>query len=259
MQLWTLEHFLTFVPAVILMIIITYILSKKLKNKPYETRMIPFKVLAVILFLSEVIKQIISIIKGYDLYHIPLHVCSLFIFLIPLMAFYRGKGEKIIKTFTCTVCMSLSLFMTIYPNLIYSPGNIIGFFDDYFNFHTVFFHNLVIFEFILIIGLKLHSTENIKYDKSVLIMSSIYAFTAAVMSQVLETNYSNFYTCNIGPINDFVNMIKDAAGYAVGQIVYVIILFILHILFFYGSYKLFKLVEKLIKKLDKINRFKRSI
>ena len=79
MELWTFEHFITIVPAVIVMITITWFLSKLLKNKSYEVRMIPFKILAVVLLVSEVVKQIISFLQGYDLYHIPLHVCSLFI------------------------------------------------------------------------------------------------------------------------------------------------------------------------------------
>ena len=247
MELWTFEHFITFVPSVIIMIIITYFLNKLLKDKPYEIKMIPFKILAVVLLLSEVIKQVLSIINGYDLYHIPLHVCSLFIFLIPLMAFYRGKYFDVIRTFTCTVCVSLSLFMTIYPNLIYNASNIKNFFGSYWDFHTVFFHSVAIFEFILIIGLNLHSTDGEKYDKNVLIGAATYSIVAAVMSQVLQTNFSNFYVCNVGPVNDFINTIKDSIGYVGAQTIYVVILLILHIAFFYGSYKLYTLIEKFKK------------
>lgn len=248
MELWTYEHFISFVPAVIVMIIVTFILSKFLGDKPYHIRMIPFQILAAILFLSEVGKQALSFAQGYDLYHIPLHVCSLFIFLIPLMAFYNGKGKEVIRTFTCTVCMALSLFMAIYPNLIYAAGNITNFFNNYFDFHTVFFHNVVIFEFILIIGLKLHSTEGKSYVKPVLIGAICYSVVAAVMAQVLETNFSNFYSCNIGPLNDLINVIKDNIGYAAGQTIYVVVLTILHIGFFLGSYALYKCIEKLSKK-----------
>ena len=247
MEFWTFEHFITIVPAVIVMVMITYFLSKLLKNKSYEVRMIPFKFLAVVLFISEVIKQILSFLQGYDLYHIPLHVCSLFIFLIPLMAFYRGKGSDVIRTFACTVCMALSLFITLYPNLIYSSGNITNFFRNYFDFHTVFFHNLVIFEFILIIGLNLHSAKGKKYDLNVLIGAITYSAVAAIMSQILKTNFSNFYRCNIGPLNDLINTVKSSIGYAFGQTIYVVILFILHIAFFYGAYKLYTQVEKLAK------------
>ena len=146
--------------------------------------------------------------------------------------------------------------MTVYPNLIYSPGNIKNFFNDYFDFHTVFFHNLVIFEFILIIGLNLHSPdENKSYLKHLLIASAIYATIAGVMAQLLETNYSNFYSCNIGPLNDLVNTIKDSIGYTAGQTIYVIVLIILHIAFFTGAYYLYKAVDKLASKVrTKLNQ-----
>lgn len=249
MQLWTFEHFVTLIPTVIIMILITLLLSKLLKNKSYEVRMIPFKIIAGLLLLSEILKQVISIIKGYDLYHIPLHVCSLFIFLVPLMAFYRGKGEKVIRSLTCTVSLSLCIFMTVYPNLIYGPECIRNFLKNYFDFHTVFFHNLVIFEFILIIGLNLHSIKGLKHDKYVLIASSIYASIAGIVSQILKTNFSNFYTCNIGPVNDFVNIVKNSLGYGAGQTIYVIILLLLHVAFFYGSYKLYCLLDFLLVKI----------
>lgn len=251
MELWTFEHFITFVPSVIVMIIITIVLRIFLKNKSYEVRMIPFKILAVFILISEVIKQVLSFINGYNLYHIPLHVCSLFLFLIPTMAFYRGKGEQTIRTLTCMVCMSLALFMAIYPNLIYSADNIKNFFGNYFDFHTVFLHNIVILEFILIIGLNLHSINDRKYDKEVLFFASSYAVIAAVMAQILKTNFSNFYECNIGPVNELLNNVKESIGYAAGQIIYVVILLILHVAFFYASYKMYILIDKLSHKLLK--------
>ena len=52
MQLWTFEHFVTLIPTVIIMILITFLLSKLLKNKSYEIKMIPFKIIAVLLLLS---------------------------------------------------------------------------------------------------------------------------------------------------------------------------------------------------------------
>ena len=67
MELWTFEHFITFVPSVIVMIIITIVLRIFLKNKSYEVRMIPLKILAVFILISEVIKQVLSFINGYNL------------------------------------------------------------------------------------------------------------------------------------------------------------------------------------------------
>lgn len=245
MELWTKEHFWQLVPSVIVMIIIALVLNKFIGNKPLKIRMIPFQILAVLLFISEIGKQVISFSRGYNLYHIPLHVCSLFIPLIPLMAFYNGKHREAVRTITCSVTMALMMFMAIYPNLIYGSWNITNFFNDYFDFHTVFYHNVVIFEFILIIVLRLHHIGEGKHVRNMALLGVGFSAVAGTMSQILKTNYANFYTCNIGPINDFVNTIKDALGYTVGQTIYVIILGILHVLFFIGCYYLYRAIDKL--------------
>ena len=245
MELWTKEHFWQLVPSVIVMIIIALVLNKFIGNKPLKIRMIPFQILAVLLFISEIGKQVISFSRGYNLYHIPLHVCSLFIPLIPLMAFYNGKHKEAVKTITCSVTMALMMFMAIYPNLIYGSWNITNFFNDYFDFPTVFYHNVVIFEFILIIVLRLHHIGEGKHVRNMALLGVGFSAVAGTMSQILKTNYANFYTCNIGPINDFVNTIKDALGYTVGQTIYVIILGILHVLFFIGCYYLYRAIDKL--------------
>lgn len=245
MELWTKEHFWQLVPSVIVMIIIALVLNKFIGNKPLKIRMIPFQILAVLLFISEIGKQVISFSRGYDLYHIPLHVCSLFIPLIPLMAFYNGRHKEAVRTITCSVTMALMMFMAIYPNLIYGSWNITNFFNDYFDFHTVFYHNVVIFEFILIIVLRLHHIGEGKHVRNMALLGVGFSAVAGTMSQILKTNYANFYTCNIGPINDFVNTIKDALGYTVGQTIYVIILGILHVLFFIGCYYLYRAIDKL--------------
>lgn len=250
MELWTYEHFITLVPAVAVMIAIALVLNHFIGNKPWRIRSIPFKIVATILFASEVVKQILSFKQGYDLYHIPFHVCSLFISLLPAMAFYTGKHAASVRTIACSVCTALMLFMIIYPNLIYSAGNIRDFFDDYFDFHTVFFHNAVIFAFILAIVLRLNNIEeNKSYAKNMLRYSLIYTAIAATMSQILKTNYSNFYKCNIGPINDMILDIKDKIGYAPAQAIYVAVLFVLHIGFFMGSYCLYVAIDKLNVKL----------
>ncbi len=162
------------------------------------------------------------------------------------MAFYTGKYKDRVRTIACSVCTSLMLFMTFYPNIIYSAGNIKDFFEDYFDFHTVFFHNAVVFAFILIIVLRLNNTDESKsYARPMLRYCVIYSALAATMAQILKTNYSNFYKCNVGPIYDFINSLKESFGYVPIQICYVAVLFFLHIGFFMGSYYLYRAIDKL--------------
>ena len=90
MGLWTPEHAATLLPAVAVMLALAWLLRRKLADKPFETRMIPIKVIAVILLLLEVGKQVVSLCRGYDLYHLPFHFCSLFLFMMPASAIWSS-------------------------------------------------------------------------------------------------------------------------------------------------------------------------
>ncbi len=249
MELWSKEHALTLIPAVIIMIIVAFSLRLLLINKELKYRMIPFQVLAVVLFLIEVGKQIVSFTNGYDLYHLPFHFCSIFIFMLPLAAFYKGKHRYGVFCITTAVCAAVFLLMMIYPCLIYSSGNILNFFKGYLDFHTVAFHNIVIFEFFIILFLNLHDYKDKKDNTPIVIFMAGFSVVAATMSQILKTNYANMYSCNIPPLENVRISVQNACGYTVAQIMYVSIVMLLHILFTLMAYHLYRLVkQKLFKK-----------
>lgn len=245
MELWTKTHALSLLPAVAAMILITMLLRHFLGRKPLHVRMIPFRILAVIIVLLEIGKQALSFQRGYDLYHIPLHFCSLFIFMLPLAAFYRGKHREKIWAVTCGLCVSVTGLMLIYPSLIYSAGNVEGFFTDFFDFHTVAFHNIVVFAFLLILGLNLYSPGHKGENKAVLLFIVCYCAIAATMAQVLQTNFNNFYRCNIAPLEAVRAAVEAAMGYAPAQCLYVCIVTVLDILFVLVFFRLYCLLQKL--------------
>ena len=197
MVLWTPEHTKTLLPAIIGMIIISVVLRLLLIKKDVKIRMIPLQVIAVILLLLEVGKQTVSFSRGYDLYHIPLHFCSLVMFTLPFMAFYKGKYATGIRAIATAVCGATFWLTAIYPDLIYSAGNIRNFFVNYLDFHTVAFHNLVMLAFLLILALDLHTPAKKGETKGILIFLTAFCVIAAVVSQLLQTNYAGFYHCNV--------------------------------------------------------------
>ena len=87
MELWTPEHTRTLLPAFGAMLAVAFALRLWLRKKPHAVRMIPVQIIAVILILLEIGKQGLSLKQGYDLYCLPFHFCSLFIFTMPAMAF----------------------------------------------------------------------------------------------------------------------------------------------------------------------------
>ncbi len=250
MILWTQEHIKTLLPSFIVMIILGLTLKIFLGNKSEKIRFIPFQICSVLIVVLEIIKQIMSFTKGYDLYHIPLHFCSLFIFVLPAMAFYHGKYKERVRAVATTVSASLFLFMAIYPDLIYSAGSIRGTFNNFFDFHTVVFHTLATFSFVLIICLNLH-TPNAKKDTiSVLIFIAGYCLIASVMAQVLKTNFNNFYQCNIAPLQAIKDAILPVLGFILTQTIYVLIVIILNLAFTQGAYQFYRLITFLIQNLE---------
>ena len=247
MQLWTMEHAKTLLPAVAVMILIALGLRFWLGKKPLKVRMIPLQIATCILLLLEVGKQVLSLKQGYDLYHLPFHYCSLFLFVMPLMCFYRGKYRQQVNTVAISICAAMFLLLMIYPCLIYSDQNIREFFTSYFSFHTVAYHNLVVFLFILILALDLYTPGRKQDQVTVILFVAVFCVVAATMAHILETNYANFYSCNIAPLEAVRQAVADAIGTLVAKLVYIAILTALNILFTLGAYNLCRLSYKATK------------
>ena len=247
MGLWTPEHTRTLLPALGVMLLLGILAAKWLGKKSERIRLIPIQVLACLLVALEIGKQVVSFSKGYDLYHLPFHICSLFIFLLPIMAFYRGKYRAQMNAVTGAFCASVFLLMLIYPNLIYSDGNIREFFTDYLSFHTVAFHNIVMFAFVLIAALQLHTPKK-RDPKAVVLFTIGFCVVSSSMSQLLETNFANFYSCNIPVFENIRMKMRDMIGVVPTQILYVLIVSALTIGFVLMSYWFCSLCERIFRK-----------
>lgn len=245
MELWSKAHIKTLLPAIGIMILLSLILRVFLGKKPLKIRMIPIQIIACILVLLEIGKQIISFKNGYDLYHIPLHYCSLFLFTLPVMAFYRGRHQQTVFGVTAGVCGALFLLMLIYPALIYSSWDIENFFQNYFAMHTVAFHNLVMLAFLLIVFLQVHTPGKKTEVKATVYFTTGFCLISSVMAQVLKTNYANFYSCNIPPLENLRLTIQSALGYWPTQILYILIVSALTVLFTVMTYWVYRLLLRL--------------
>lgn len=244
MELWTPTHTRSILPALAVMVLLSVLLRKWLLHKELKVRMIPVQIITVLLLLLEVGKQTISYRRGYDLYHIPLHVCSLFLFIMPAMAFYRGKGSKNVRAIAAAFCTAVFALMMIYPNLIYSADNVRNFFRDYMDFHTVAFHNLVMLLFMLLLALNLHSPEK-GQGKAVVWFTVVYCAIAASMAHLLKTNFANFYRCNIPPLEELRLKVTGILGTAPTQFLYALIVSALTVGFVLGIYQLYRLLNRL--------------
>ncbi len=244
MELWTAAHAKTLPLSLLAMIVISIVLRLLIGKKSLKIRMIPLQIIAVLLVVLEIGKQYYSFTHGYDLYHIPLHYCSLFIFAVPLMAFYSGKGCEKVRAVGAGFCGAMATLLLIYPNLIYGSWNIENFFHGYLDMHTVAFHNLVLFAFVLILALDLHTPAGNKEQKYPVWATLGFCVVSATAANVLQVNYANFYQCNIPPLEAVRVAVQNAAGYVSAQILYVCIVSALTVLYTWGAYWLYRLIRK---------------
>lgn len=243
MEFWTYEHICTVIPTFIIMLFIALMLRKLLINEPLEFRMLPIKIIAIIILILEIVKQAYSLKIGYDLYHIPLHFCSMFVYVLPLLAFYRGKLQSEIHSFACAAMTALFVGMLVMPNIIYENTRLYTFFTDFFSFHTVFFHNIVIFAFLLTITLNLHvPTGNKKEVGIIALLGAIFAATSATASHLLDTNFSTFLYTSIDFIEQTVEKLRMTIGDLETTILYTVALSILIIIFIIICNYLFRLL-----------------
>lgn len=248
MELWSPAHIKTLLPAMGVMLLLSILLRVLLGKKDLKIRMIPVQIIAVILLALEVGKQVVSFSRGYDLYHIPLHFCSILLFTLPAMAFYNGKYVQQVRAVGTAICGAIFWLTAIYPCLIYSAGNIEGFFTNYLDAHTVLFHNLAMLAFMLIIALDLHAPAAKGEHKLIIVFLTAFCVIAAVASQLLQTNYAGFYHCNVPPIEEFRLMLQPIIGYWPAQLIYVGGLTAVHYGFVIGFYCLYKVIRRLLTK-----------
>ena len=245
MQLWTPEHTKTLLPTLLIMLVLSVVLRLLLKNKPWRVRMIPLQVVACILVVLEIFKQSISFSKGYDLYHIPLHFCSLVLFSLPAFAFYRGKYERQVASIAVGFTASVFVLTAIYPDLIYGAWDIQNYFQSFFAFHTVTFHNLAMFAFMLMVALDLYQPRKGEWKYPVLFIGG-YCIVAAVIAHLISTNFNNLYRCNVEPLENVRLAMVDAIGYVPTQIAYVLIVTCLDMAFTLGAYHFYRLCHRLV-------------
>lgn len=249
-ELWTLTHLFQIIPTFTLFAILSVIAAKTLGRCKRQIKYIPLKIIAALLLALEVIKQICSIGEDgvYDLYSLPFHYCSLFLYLLPLHAFYRGKHSHIIDIAAFGCLATLSFDILLMPSVIYDENDIQNFFNNFLDFHTVIFHNLVILYFMLSVALKLYEF-NTKHDIKVIgIFISVYIPIAAVLSYSLKVNFHNLYECSVGFLEDAHVSLVNSLG-IFGTLIYVGSVFALTLLFTFASYFVARYVINRINKI----------
>lgn len=252
---WTKLHAYTLIPQFIVYIVLAFIINRVLKNKDYETKLLPLKICTALLLLLEVAKQIMGVVTGYSTYWIPLHFCSLFLYFHPLACFYKGKHRDKFILIAGVVSACLFLFMAVYPNIIYSDDAIRSMWNyvtgkggSFFELHTVLFHGIGLFTFFLFIFQGLAEFNPKKDVVLVVITYGIYCLIVGPFAQLIDTNFNNFVHSNAPFLENIRLSIIENTGAFLGQTMYVLIISIGTILVPLLAYFVLKLLSGLLSK-----------
>jgi len=250
---WTWLHFVTYIPCLTLYILSAILIGKWLKNKDENVRLIPIHIISAILIILEIIKQIKSFSIGYQLDDLPLYYCSLFLYLFPLCSLGKGKLKKYAYFLTILSGTTLLAVMCIMPRVIYSENAIKNFFNDFDDFHTVFYHNIVLFGTCLLFTLNLLDL-NIKHKFwCALSFYLSYCIIVIPIALSLKVNFNQFYNSNIPLIEELRLQQIEIFGFG-GQILYDIEATITTVGFSLIMYFILKFVMLKIQKRTKKSR-----
>lgn len=243
---WSEVNVKTTIPVFFGMLLITLILRRLLKDRDDRIKNIPFAVIAAVLLVMEVWKQVWEFTHGYSLYAIPLHFCSVYLYLYPLAHWTKGKTASTFHSLSVGMTSMTFFLFYIYPMLIIGDSAQ-SFFTDFSSFHTVLYHNLLCLYFLLSIALEMRKPD-IKRDLKTLFAGyGVYFLIAAPMANILDVNFNSFRFCGVEFIESIRLSVIQILGPVGGQLLYLVGVFagtmVFGLLSFFAYYGLTRLVS----------------
>ena len=206
------------------------------RNKSEKIKRLPLFIITIIILALEVAKQIYNLCIGYDLWAIPLHFCSLFMFFYSFSNFGKGKLKRFGDIMT--VCCTFLVILLFYIN----PSNIIGescenVFASFSSFHTFTYHHLLFLYYFIFLGsnLILAKFSDLWY---ILIGIVSYAIVAVTFAYSLNVNFCSILHNSVG----FLEAIRGSAG----AVVYTLVLFTIGVLGAMAVYVVYTLLNRKI-------------
>ena len=213
---WTKSEGVVLPIALAVCLVLAVVISVLTAKKSEKIRRIPLMILAIVVFGLEIAKQTLSARGGYNLWSIPLHFCSLFLYFFPLAGFFGGKVGQFGRTMTFT-CGSFFLLL-----FYFNPSTVIGsacdnIFGSFSAFHTFTYHHIIILFYLIMVMSRLYhpSKKDFLY---VFVGISVYAVVAISMAHILNVNFCNILRSNIS----FMEALRQSRG----QVVYTLVMII---------------------------------
>lgn len=183
------KHLLGLLGITIIFIIFSGFLSKK-TTKNYKKVILIF---TLIFYILEIMK--LSYItynnQAFPIYHLPFHLCSLPLYLYPLMYFMKPGSfiDTYVKPTAYSVCLLAGILALVMPTtIIGNAESWVPFSENVLPIISFLYHGTMIFSSIYLIKSGFYKLENNQFVKIILVSLS-YAFIAILVNHFLDTDF----------------------------------------------------------------------
>lgn len=180
-----LTHFLWIITFIIFAGICCYIYKRNNKERQLKIR----KIMASLIILDEIFKTVMLFIGGnYDFQYLPLHLCSINIFII---AYHVYKPSKMLDNYLYSVCVPGALAALLFPAWVELPlGN-------FMHIHSFTIHILLATYPIMLVAAKDIVPEVREIPKSI-IFTVAMAIPIYFVNLLLDTNFMFLMYAELG-------------------------------------------------------------
>lgn len=191
-----------------------------LKGKNEKIRKIPLQIIAVIVIMLEISKQVYYLTTTYITYALPIHFCTLVLILMPLSQFLPKKVAEYFKSPTLVFSLIISVLIYIHPKSMIGDATA-TIFTSFPSFHTFAFHFCVVAYSIFSIALNDY-TPRLKHCFVLCGTVAFYGCYAVPLAFSLNANYVNILYSYFEPLEQF--------RQSCGQVAYDILLFLIGVI-----------------------------
>lgn len=222
-----LNYILPLIVSFIFVFLFVFFCTKIYKNQPDEKKLKPIKIIFYSLVILEIWKIFYLITQNgqFEPSRYPLVFCSLVMYAYPLFCFKKNKFSNVAMAF-CVLPSFIVFLMFVAVQWQYEMSIIQA--------HSYYYHAAMMAVSIYLMTSKLYVFK-IKDFYSVFLCLFGYVVFAVGLSLFIGGDISIF-----GPNKSFIKFFYDKVGYAIGNLILIIVIF----LFCFGIYGIIELCSK---------------
>lgn len=191
------KHLIGTITVLVLVTLSLFFLLKIFKIKNHGRVL---KIATVILLFLEVLKQTKGIIDAgeYPLWALPFQLCSVPLYLFPIVAFSKGKFRDFLLPGTYTISLCAALAMLAYPSTVLGTTDVwIPLEGNYFPLVSFSFHGIMIFFALYMVFSGIYQPRLRDYPKAYGTLV-FFAIVAIVVNSIFKTTDMMFLNTGYG-------------------------------------------------------------